>query len=99
MPINLPHRDPDTGELRDMPHFDIDEVAAMLHVSPTHVRRRSTGTGQWPHLRLAHRVWFSAEHVERIIELSTIDPDRIPEGEDIARLGTLLSDTDLEGVR
>lgn len=100
MPENFPRRDPDTGDLVDVPHFDVAELATRLHVSMSHVRRMcATPYPAWPHRRIASHLWFDPEHVERIMELSTVDPDAIPDGSGPARLGTPLSDDDLEGVR
>jgi hypothetical protein len=99
MPINLPHRDPDTGDLVNVRHYDTAEVSAMFHVSEAWVRRQCGGPDPaWPHLRMANRIWFSDDDVDRILELATHDPDAIPR-EYVPRLGTPLTDTDLEGVR
>jgi hypothetical protein len=70
----------------------------MLGVSESHVRRQAGSLGLWPHLRLANRLLFSVDHVERIVELSTVDPDAIPT-DYVPQLGTPMSDADLEGVR
>jgi AraC-like DNA-binding protein len=99
MPVLFPTLDPETGELADMTYYTLGEVAERLHVSHTTVRRRILA-GDWPHLSIAQQHYMSAEHVARVMAMSTVEPARaIPECEGPAKLGTPLADRDLEGIR
>jgi tRNA-dihydrouridine synthase len=99
MPDLFVRRDPATGEAIQVPYYDAAEVAPMVGVSESHVRRKAKA-GEWPHENPSgRRPIFTLDHVERIHELSTVDPDAIPDGSGPARLGTPMSDTDLEGVQ
>lgn len=99
MPDLFTRRDPDTGEPIQVPYYDAAEVGPMIGASESHVRRMAKAK-KWPHENpTGRRPIFTLDHVERIHELSTVDPDAIPEGSRPARLGTPLSDADLEGAQ
>lgn len=97
MPSYFQRRDPETGEVVDVPYYDVPEAAALLKVSQATVRRRCRDH-DWPHEHLG-RIWFRQEHIERIHELSTVDPDRLAEGDAPARLGVVAADAEMEPIR
>lgn len=100
MPESFPTLDPATGELVPVTYFDIDEAAEMLHVSPSTVRRKIL-SGEWPHLTIARNHWMSVENIGWVVAESTVDPPPfpgIPTGGP-PKLGTPLTDRDLEGIR
>lgn len=100
MPEQFPTLDPATGELVDTTYYGIEEVAAMLHASPSVVRRRILA-GEWPHLTIARKHWMSAEDVAWVVADATVEPPPfpgVPEGGP-PKLGTPLTDKDLEGIR
>jgi hypothetical protein len=96
MPVDFPRLDADTGELVQVKHYTVDEVAAMLHASSNTVRRHCYDDS-WPHVRIARHTYMTAEHVERIMELHTVDPDELPELP--TRLGIVTDPSELEGLR
>jgi hypothetical protein len=99
MPTPFPTLDPDTHALRMVDYFDTAEIVDMLPVSVTTVRRM-VKAGRWPATHMAGRIYMSPEHLARVVELCTTDPDAIPDqSEQPTRLGTPVSDADLEGVR
>jgi hypothetical protein len=99
MPDLYLRRDPDTGESIQVPYYDVDETAELLHVAAATVRRKARRS-EWPHENpTGRRPIFTLDHIERIHELSTVDPDAIPEGSRPTRLGTPVDDEDLEGVQ
>jgi hypothetical protein len=99
MPTPFPTYDPATKSLAPVDYYDTAEIAAHLHVSVTTVRR-NVREGQWPALRMATRLYMSAEHLARVVELCTTDPDRIPDQSEAPPvLGTPVDDADLESVR
>lgn len=102
MPVTIPTLDPSTGELVDREYWDMAEVAAMLHVSTTTVRRFVLA-GDWPSLKLGRAHWLSAEHIGWIVDQGTTDPPPFPGIPDAADrppvLGIPLADSDLEGIR
>jgi len=100
MPETFPTLDPATGELIPVLYYAIEEAAEMLHVSASSVRRRILA-GEWPHLTIARSHWMSAENIGWVVAQSTVDPPPfpgIPTGGP-PKLGTPLSDKDLEGIR
>lgn len=99
MSIHLPTRQTDDGPLEDVEYFDATEVAARIGMTPQTVRRHTTGViGDWPYLKLARSPYMTEEHIARVIELLTHDPDQISEGDRPARLGIPCSDRDLEDI-
>lgn len=100
MPDLFTRRDPATGEAVQIPYYTAAEVGPMVGASESHVRKMAR-EGRWPHENpTGRRPIFTLDHVERIHELSTVDPDAIPGANGyVPRLGTPLSDTDLESLR
>lgn len=98
MPISFPHRDPSTGQLIDVEYFTPDEVAHMIHVARDTVRR-NCAMDRWPHLRVQRRYFMNAEHIARVVEIMTHDPDQIPLWEGPPRLGVAVDLDDVEGVQ
>lgn len=99
MPVPFPTLDPETGELVTMPYWTVGEVAALLHVSHSTVRRRILAD-EWPHLTIAQAHYMNARHVAAVVAMHTVEPrPAVPEAEGPPKLGTPLSDTDLEGIR
>lgn len=76
-PINFPRKDKRTGELVDVRYWSVWEVAEMLHVSPTTVRRRANA-GIWPHFHPGRAVYFNADQIEYAVQQMTFDPDQLP---------------------
>lgn len=99
MSIVLPTRaDSDSG-LVDVEYFDATEVAKRLGVTPRTVQRHTTGhMGDWPHVKVWRSPYLSEDHIARVVELLTHDPDRISEGQRPARLGTPCTATQLEDI-
>lgn len=98
MPVPFPTLNPSTGELETVDYFTVEEVAELLHISHTTVRRRLL-SGEWPHMKIAHGYFLSAEMVARVVKLSTHEPTVDVERSDKPpRLGTPLGDRDLEGM-
>jgi hypothetical protein len=87
--------DPATGELVDVTYYYASEAAPRLHVSVRTLERRCQ-EGKWPHLKVVGTYYFSAEHLARIVEIQTVDPDRL--GPPPRRLGVVLDDDDLDGL-
>ena len=102
MPEQFPTLDPTTGELVEVTYYDIAEVAAMLHVSESTVRRNLFAKSDpWPHLTIGRGHWMSASDIGWVVAQSTVDPPPFPGVPEAgpARLGTPLTDRDLEGIR
>jgi len=98
MPVPFPTLDPETGELTQVDYFTLGEVAALLHVSHTTVRRRILAD-EWPHLTIAQTHYMSAAHIAQVVDMHTVEPaPAVPEDPRPPRLGTPLTDTDLEGL-
>lgn len=95
MPVVFPTLDPATGELVDRTYYTVEEAADRLHVSHSTVRRRILA-GEWPHLTIAHAHYMSGEDLARVVAMHIVEP---PAPEDPPKLGTPLTDTDLEGFR
>jgi len=99
MPVSFPTLNPDTGELVPTDYYTVGEVAAMLHVSHSTVRRRILDR-EWPHLTIAQAHYMSAEHVARVVAMHTVEPEpELPPNDGRPKLGTPLTDKDLEGIR
>jgi excisionase family DNA binding protein len=99
MPVSFPTLDPDSGELVPVDYFTVGEVAALLHVSHSTVRRRVLAN-EWPHLTIAGGHYLNAVQVAAVVRMHTVEPTpAVPEDTRPPRLGTPLTDTDLEGVR
>src|SRR5262245_2019923 len=99
VPVQFPTLDPATGELVPTDYYTVGEVAALLHVSHSTVRRRILA-GEWPHLTIAQGHFLSAEHIAAVVAMHTHEPGpAVPPGNGVPKLGTPLSDTDLEGIR
>lgn len=98
MPTLFPHKDPATGELTDVTYYSAGEVAARIHVSSRTVWRQCAAA-RWPHIRVAGRYYLNADHIERVIELMTVDPDQIPTWEPNRALGVVVDGDDIEGVQ
>lgn len=100
MTVDFPRRDADTNQLVMVTHYTVDELADMLHVSRASVHRKCQ-TGAWPHLDVLHTRYFAPEHVERIVELLTVDPDALPEYgvTDPPRLGVVSDPVDDEPLQ
>jgi hypothetical protein len=85
-------RDPDNGdELVEVDLFSATEIAEMLHVSVEYVRKQ-VRAGLWPAFRFARRLWFHPQHLERIYEVQTHDPDTLPGWS--GTLGQIVDDDD-----
>ena len=97
MPVSIPTYDETTHELVPVAYYNPTEVAEMLPISETTVRRLLTEQA-WPHVVFSGHRFMSAEQIGRAVELAMVDPDAIPEGDEPARLGTPMTDTDLESV-
>lgn len=94
---NDPGADPVTG-LVERPFLEVDEVAALLHVSDRTVRDRCA-SGQWPCVEIVTgRRYMRPEQVGRIIALSTHDVAELPDLPP-PTLGVPLEDRDTEGVQ
>lgn len=100
MPVQFPTLNPETGELVPTDYYTVGEVAEMLHVSHSTVRRRILA-GEWPHLTIAQGHYMSAPDVGWVVERNTVNPEPPPAPCNGSRpeLGIPLSDTDLEGIR
>jgi hypothetical protein len=99
MPVSFPTMNPDTGELVPTDYYTVGEVAAMLHVSHSTVRRMIL-IGEWDHMTLAHVHYMSAAHIAAVVDRATVEArPAIPETTEPPKLGVPLSDTDLEGIR
>lgn len=99
MPVPFPTLNPDTGRLESMDYYTVGEVAELLHVSHSTVRRFILA-GEWPHLTIAHAHYMSAAHVAEVVAMNTHEAGpAIPEPEGPPKLGTPLADRDLEGIR
>lgn len=99
MPVDFPTLDPETGDLVPTPYYTVGEVAELLHVSHWTVRERIR-RGEWPHLAIASGHYLSAAMVAEVVESCTV-PAR-PQVDDTPpppRLGTPMTDQDLEGIR
>jgi excisionase family DNA binding protein len=44
----------------------VDDVAALLQISPDNVKRRASA-GEFPHVRIGRVIRFKAEHIEQIV--------------------------------
>src|SRR5262245_42260044 len=101
MPVSFPTMDPDTGHLVDRDYYTVGEVAAMLHVSHSTVRRRILA-GEWDHLTIAQGHYMDAAMVVAVVEKHIHRAGPCPELDTDTgrrpRLGTPLSDDDLEGM-
>ena len=91
------HKNEDTGELEEVTYWDATEASAHLRVSPDYLRERCR-RHEWPHLLSRSHYFLNADHIQRIIELQTFDPDVIQqqapkEGQRI--LGVVLDQEDL----
>lgn len=95
MPTSFPHKNPETGELEEVTYWDAGEAAGLLHVSPDYLRERCRRK-QWPHFLSVGHYFLKADHIHRIIELQTFDPDQ-PPGPKVGprRLGVVLDQSDL----
>lgn len=62
MPETFPVVDETTGALRDVPHYSVVEVAEMLHLHESTVRRLMR-VERWPHMEIGNRAWFAAPDV------------------------------------
>lgn len=67
MPESFPVVDPTSGELRDVPHYSVAEVAGLLHMGTTTAYRLMHDEG-WPHLQIAKRAWISAPDLAAILQ-------------------------------
>lgn len=96
MPLTFPHYDADADDLIDRTYYDVNEVAAMLHVHASTVRVR-VRDGLWDALHSGRHIYFSAAQVGAAVEQMQTD-GRAPEPEPV-QLGTPVADTDLESLR
>jgi hypothetical protein len=97
--IVIPTRRTPDGELEPVTYYDAREVAARLGYAPKTIRVHTTGVkGDWPHIKLVRSPYLSDEHIARVVELLTHDPDRISEGDRPARLGIGCTTNDLEDI-
>jgi excisionase family DNA binding protein len=100
MPISFPHIGPD-GEPVSVVYYSVDESAPRLHVGRMTLRDKCR-RNEWPHLRVGGRYFLSDEHLARIIEMHTVNPD-IPDPSlfDPPRrpgpIGIVLPDDEAEG--
>ena len=74
----MPTREPivsASGEIRNEPLYDVDELAGLLGTSPRTVRRR-VNAGLWPHIRGKRgRLLFTAEHMRLIVAAFNVAHD------------------------
>lgn len=74
----MPTREPlvnASGEIRQEPLYDVDELAGLLGTSPRTVRRR-VNAGLWPYVRGQRgRLLFTAEHVRLIVAAFNVAHD------------------------
>jgi hypothetical protein len=93
-----------TGELVPTDYYNVGEVAEMLHVSHSTVRRRIL-EGDWPHLTIAQGHYLNAEMVADVVAMHTSRPNAVdkvaadPPPALSPRLGTPVDPEDLEGFR
>jgi hypothetical protein len=96
MPTPFPSYDEATDSLIDRDYYDVDEVAAMLHVSVSTVHRRIID-GRWHALHVGHARYMSAAQVgEAVDSMRTGATVREP---DPPKLGEPVGDVDLESLR
>lgn len=98
MPVSFPVLNPSTGQLDSQDFFTVGEVAELLHMSHSTVRRRIK-SGRWPYFApVPGAFYLSAQDVGYVVELLHHHPDPGPcDGHDTPpRLGIPLSDSDLE---
>jgi hypothetical protein len=88
------------GELAEVTYYDAEEVGRKLGgLTPRTVQRHTTGKfGDWPHIKVWRSPYLSDEHIARVVELLTHNPDAIPEGDRPARLGIALTTNQLEDI-
>lgn len=99
MSIVLPTRSDAVAGLVDVEYFDATEVAQRLGLTARTVQRHTTGhIGDWPHVKVWRSPYLSEDHIARVVELLTHDPDRIAEGDRPARLGVPCTANQLEDV-
>lgn len=102
MPVPFPTLDPDTGTLVPTDYYTVGEVADLLHVSHSTVRRRIKA-GDWSFFSpMTGAYFFSPAHVAEVMERQTHHAPELSECDATPpppKLGTPLTDTDLEGIR
>lgn len=104
MPVTFPTYDRQSGQLRDVEYYSLDELADMLHMAPATAYNRAM-KDKWPCLRTNQgRRWYSPEDIGAILDMMR-ENDRPPEDDGTA-LGIpippdpwLREDTDPGGVR
>lgn len=98
MPVSFPTRDPETGALVPTDYYPLGEVAELMHVSVTTVRRRIK-EGEWSYFSpVPGSYYMSAAHVAEVIERNT-HPARRPDTPEPPRLGLPVAPHDLEPIR
>lgn len=100
MPETFPTVDPDTGELVPVSYYSIEDISELLHMSESTIRRRiKSGEWDWYFEPLPGVYYMSPPMLAYVVESMTHAPPP-PEldGPPPRRLGTPLSDTDLEGM-
>jgi excisionase family DNA binding protein len=98
MPVQFPTLNAETGELVPTDYYTVGEVAELLHVSHSTVRRRILA-GRWPHITIAQGHYMAAPDVAWVVEESRVDPTPAnPCNGSRPELGIPLTDTDLEGM-
>lgn len=97
MPIDLPRRNDETGELEPGIAYLPREVAEMFHISLSyvHARCREGDRNPWPHMRFGRRIYFLPEHIDGIYALA--EHPRVPNG--TSRLGRVIHDHEIEPVQ
>jgi hypothetical protein len=73
MPIFFPSLGKD-GKPDNVRYWSVDEAAPKLHVGRMTLREKCR-RNQWPHLRVTGRYFLSDEHLARIVEMNTVNPD------------------------
>lgn len=96
MPIFFPSKAAD-GTPINTRYYSVDEAAPKLHVGRMTLREKCR-RNLWPHLRVGGRYFLSDDHLARIVEMHTVNPD-IPDPDLFSRPGPLglVADEDAAG--
>lgn len=102
MPHVFPVLNPETGQLEQVDHFNLTEVAAMFAISVSTARRR-VKSGEWTVWEPIPGVfWMTAEHIaearERRLRRAAPPLPTAPEAGP-PRLGVPVDPHDLEGMK